>query len=164
MKHQWKWLLMLLVICALTLVACGGGEEEVATVRVQLQWVAQSQFAGYYAALAEGYYEEEGLDVTILEGAPDIVPQQVCVNGGAEYCIAWVPKVLESNEAGANLVNVAQIFQRSGTMEVSFKETGINSVADLRGKRVGVWDFGNEHEVFAGLRACRLTPGKPAVM
>jgi len=197
MKHQWKWFVTVLVILALGLVACGGGNEEtpeednaaannttnettneseamnegdnaaeetpaeLTPVRVQLQWVAQSQFAGYYAALAEGYYEEEGLDVTILEGAPDIVPQQVCVNGGAEFCIAWVPKVLESNEAGANLVNVAQIFQRSGTMEVSFKETGINSVEDLRGKRVGVWDFGNEHEVFAALRAAGIDPENP---
>lgn len=196
MKHQWKWMLVLLLIGAMALVACGGngGENgaeennaaannttsnntttengamnegddvveetpaELTPVRVQLQWVAQSQFAGYYAALAEGYYEEEGLDVTILEGAPDIVPQQVCVNGGAEFCIAWVPKVLESNAAGANLVNVAQIFQRSGTLEVSFKDSGITSVEDLRGKRVGVWDFGNEHEVFAALRAAGIDP------
>ena len=109
-------------------------------------------------AQAEGYYADEGLDVTILEGAPDIVPQQVCVNGGAEFCTAWVPKALESNEAGAGLVNIAQIFQRSGTLEVSFKETGINSVADLGGKRVGVWDFGNEHEVFAALRKAGFDP------
>lgn len=164
MKHQGKKLFILLIVVLLALVACGGGGDDDAAltpIRLQLQWVAQSQFAGYYAALAEGYYEEEGLDVTILEGAPDIVPQQVCVNGGAEYCIAWVPKVLESNQAGADLVNVAQIFQRSGTLEVSFKSAGINSVADLRGKRVGVWDFGNEHEVFAALRAAGIDPDNP---
>jgi NitT/TauT family transport system substrate-binding protein len=134
---------------------------ELTPVRVQLQWVAQSQFAGVYAAEAEGFYEAEGLDVTILEGSPDIVPQQVCVNGGAEFCTAWVPKVLESREAGADLVNIAQVFQRSGTLEVSFKEAGINSVADLRGKRVGVWDFGNEHEVFAALRQEGIDPENP---
>src|SRR5262245_37859214 len=78
---------------------------ERAAVRLQLQWVAQSQFAGYYAAQAEGYYDEEGLDVTILEGAPEIVPQQVCANGGAEFCLAWVPKALQSREQGADLVN-----------------------------------------------------------
>jgi NitT/TauT family transport system substrate-binding protein len=154
------WLSLLLLV-GLALSACGGGETELTPVRVQLQWVAQSQFAGVYAAEAEGYYEEEGLDVTILEGSPDIVPQQVCVNGGAEFCIAWVPKVLESREAGADLVNVAQVFQRSGTREVSFVETGINSVADLRGKRVGVWDFGNEHEVFAALRKEGIDPENP---
>jgi NitT/TauT family transport system substrate-binding protein len=131
---------------------------ELTPVRLQLQWVAQSQFAGYYAALEEGYYEEEGLDVTILEGAPDIVPQQVCVNGGAEFCLAWVPKALESREAGADLVNIAQVFQRSGTLEVSFVDAGITSIEDMRGKRVGVWDFGNEHEVFAALRAAGIDP------
>jgi NitT/TauT family transport system substrate-binding protein len=134
---------------------------ELTPVRLQLQWVAQSQFAGYYAALGEGYYEEEGLDLTILEGAPEIVPQQVCANGGAEFCIAWVPKALQSRAEGADLVNISQVFQRSGTLSVSFAEKGINGVEDLRGKRVGVWDFGNEHEVFAALRAAGIDPENP---
>ena len=129
-------------------------------VRLQLQWVAQSQFAGYYAAQAEGYYKDEGLEVTILEGAPEITPQQVCANDGADICIAWTPKALQSREQGADLVNISQVFQRSGTLEVSFASKGINSVADLRGKRVGVWDFGNEHEVFAGLRKEGIDPEK----
>jgi NitT/TauT family transport system substrate-binding protein len=134
---------------------------ELTPVRLQLQWVAQSQFAGYYAALGEGYYEEEGMDLTILEGAPEIVPQQVCANGGAEFCIAWVPKALQSRAEGADLVNISQVFQRSGTLSVSFAEKGINGVEDLRGKRVGVWDFGNEHEVFAALRAAGIDPENP---
>jgi NitT/TauT family transport system substrate-binding protein len=140
--------------------AWGGAsaQEELTPVRLQLQWVAQSQFAGYYAALAQGFYEEEGLDVTILEGAVEIVPQQVVASGGAEFGIAWVPKVLESREAGADLVNIAQIFQRSGTLEVSFVDAGIESVADLAGKRVGTWGFGNEHELFAALRAEGIDP------
>lgn len=133
-------------------------QEELTPVRLQLQWVAQSQFAGYYAALAQGFYEAEGLDVTILEGAVEIVPQQVVASGGAEFGIAWVPKVLESREAGADLVNIAQIFQRSGTLEVSFVDAGIESVADLGGKRVGTWGFGNEHELFAALRAEGIDP------
>jgi NitT/TauT family transport system substrate-binding protein len=187
MKRNWMILILLILVGSLVLSACGGGEEtdttpaatvatdstdageegdepvvsEMTSVRLQLQWVAQSQFAGYYAALGEGYYADEGLDVTILEGAPDIVPQQVCVNGGAEFCLAWVPKALESREAGADLVNIGQVFQRSGTLEVSFVDAGITSVEDLRGKRVGVWDFGNEHEVFAALRAAGIDPNNP---
>lgn len=178
MKRYWIFLLTVLLLATLSLAGCGGGETanentaqateaatsapaELTPVRVQLQWVAQSQFAGYYAALQEGYYKEEGLDVTILEGAPDIVPQQVCVNGGAEFCIAWVPKALESRESGADLVNIAQIFQKSGTLHVSFADAGIESVADMRGKRVGVWDFGNEHEVFAALRQEGIDPENP---
>jgi NitT/TauT family transport system substrate-binding protein len=140
--------------------AVGGtvGAQDLVPVRLQLQWVAQSQFAGYYAALDQGFYEEEGLDVTILEGAVEIVPQQVVASGAAEFGIAWVPKVLESREAGADLVNIAQIFQRSGTLEVSFADAGITSVADMRGKRVGTWGFGNEHELFAALRAEGIDP------
>jgi NitT/TauT family transport system substrate-binding protein len=136
-------------------------DVEPASIRLQLQWVPQSQFAGYLAAAAEGYYEDEGLDVTILPGAPEIVPQQVCANGGAEICIAWVPKALQSREQGADLVNISQVFQRSGTLSVSFADKNINGVADLRGKRVGVWDFGNEHEVFAALRAEGIDPENP---
>jgi len=134
---------------------------ELIPVKLQLQWVVQSQFAGYFAAKALGYYEEEGLDLTILEGAVDIVPQQVVASGGAEFGIAWVPKVLESRAAGADLVNIAQVFQRSGTLSVSFKSAGIESVEDMRGMRVGTWGFGNEHEVFAALRAAGIDPNNP---
>jgi NitT/TauT family transport system substrate-binding protein len=127
-------------------------------VSLQLQWVAQSQFAGYYAAKELGYYEEEGLDLTILEGAVEIVPQQVVASGGAEFGVAWVPKVLQSNEQGVNLVNIAQVFQRSGTLEVSFVDTGIESVEDFKGMRIGTWGYGNEHELFAAMRAAGIDP------
>src|SRR5689334_11903007 len=92
-------------------------------INLQLQWVAQSQFAGYYAAVDQGYYKDEGLDVKILEGAVDIVPQTVVASGKAEFGIAWVPKMLASREQGADLVNIAQVFQRSGTLEISWKDT-----------------------------------------
>ncbi len=136
-------------------------DEELTPVSLQLQWVAQSQFAGYYAAVDQGFYEEEGLDVTILEGAVEIVPQQVVAAGDAEFGIAWVPKVMESNEAGAGLVNIAQVFQRSGTLQVSFVDTGIESVADFAGMRIGTWGFGNEHELFAAMRTDEIDPDNP---
>jgi NitT/TauT family transport system substrate-binding protein len=174
-----RWLLPVLVISALILSACAmpqaaapaGGEsaatpaanEEQATaeltpVRLQLQWVTQSQFAGYYAALAQGFYAEEGLDLTILEGAVEIVPQQVVASGEAEFGIAWVPKMLASREAGADLVNIAQVFQRSGTLQVAWADSGLTSVEDWAGKRVGTWGFGNEWEVFAALRQAGIEP------
>lgn len=135
--------------------------EELTPVRLQLQWVAQSQFAGYYAAQAQGFYEDEGLDVTILEGAVEIVPQQVVAAGDAEFGIAWVPKMLASREAGADLVNIGQVFQRSGTVQVAWADSGIASVSDWAGKRVGTWGFGNEWEVFAALRMNDIDPDNP---
>jgi NitT/TauT family transport system substrate-binding protein len=135
--------------------------QELTPVRLQLQWVAQSQFAGYFAALDLGFYEEAGLDVTILEGAVEIVPQQVVASGGAEFGIAWVPKVLASNEQDANLVNIAQVFQRSGTLQVSFVDTGIETVEDFAGMRIGTWGFGNEHELYAAMRAAGIDPENP---
>ena len=151
---------ILLVAAFILLLSLGAvtAQDDLVPIRLQLQWVAQSQFAGYYAAVAEGFYEDEGLDVTILEGAVEIVPQQVVTSGGAEFGLAWVPKVLESREAGANLVNIAQVFQRSGTLEVSFVDTGIESVEDFRGMRIGTWGFGNEHELFAAMRAVDIDP------
>lgn len=136
-------------------------ETELTPVRLQLQWVAQSQFAGYYAAEALGYYEEEGIDLTILEGAVEIVPQQVVAAGGAEFGIAWVPKVLESREQGADLVNIGQIFQRSGTLQVALIDSGIETVEDFEGMRIGTWGFGNEHELFAAMRAVGIDPENP---
>jgi NitT/TauT family transport system substrate-binding protein len=130
-------------------------------VRLQLQWVTQAQFAGYFAAVDQGFYAEEGLDVTILQGAVDIVPQTVVASGGAEFGVAWLPKVLASIEQGADLVNIAQPFQRSGTLQVAWADSGIDSPEDWRGKRVGTWGFGNEHELFAAMRKVGIDPENP---
>ena len=135
--------------------------DELTPVSLQLQWVAQSQFAGYYAAQAQGFYAAHCLEVTILEGAIDIVPQQVVASGQAEFGIAWVPKVLASRAEGADLVNIGQVFQRSGTLEVSWADDPVPTVADMAGKRVGTWGFGNEHELFAAMRREGIDPNNP---
>ena len=127
-------------------------------VTLQLQWVPQSQFCGYYAALDKGFWKQQGLDVTIKPGAVEIVPQQVVATGGAEFGVAWLPKVLASIEQGADLVNIAQPFQRSGTLEVSWKDSGITKPEDWKGKKVGTWGFGNEFELFAAMRKAGIDP------
>ena len=134
------------------------GPAEKTKVTLQLQWFTQAQFAGYYAAIDQGCYAEAGLDVEILQGAVEIVPQDVLASGGADFALAWVPKALASREAGANIVNIAQVFQRSGTLQVSFKEAGITSSADFAGKKIGSWGFGNEFEIFAALGKAGLDP------
>jgi NitT/TauT family transport system substrate-binding protein len=150
---------------AATAAACGGGGStpepaasgsgtaaEPKPVKLQLQWVAQAQFAGYYAAVDQGYYSDEGLDVQIVEGGPDIVPQDVLSAGDVDYAISWVPKVLGSIEQGAKITNVAQIFERSATTQISFKDKNITSPAQFKGKNIGSWGFGNEWELFAGMQ------------
>ncbi|WP_448629738.1 ABC transporter substrate-binding protein [Cellulomonas soli] len=137
--------------------AAGGGSSELTPVKLQLQWLTQAQFAGYYAALDQGYYEDEGLDVEILPSGGDIVPQDALAAGDVDYAIAWVPKVLGSIEQGAKITDVAQIFERSATLQVSFKDKGITSPADLAGKKVGSWGYGNEWELFAGLNKAGVT-------
>ena len=133
---------------------------ELMPVNLQLQWFVQAQFGGYYAAKDKGFYEEQCLDVTILEGGVDIVPQTQLAQGAADYAIAWVPKALASREQGAGIVDVAQVYQRSGTLQVSWADSGITTAADLKGKKVGNWGFGNEYELFAGLTKAGLKPGK----
>ena len=137
------------------------GCAETTAVKLQLQWVTQSQFAGYFAAVDQGFYAEQCLDVTILEGAVDIVPQQVVASGQAEFGLAWVPKVLASRAEGADLVNIAQVFQRSGTLEVSWADAPVETIADMAGKKVGTWGFGNEHELFVAMRAEGIDPNNP---
>jgi NitT/TauT family transport system substrate-binding protein len=137
------------------------GAEECTTpdaVSLQLQWFVQAQFGGYYAAKDKGFYEEECLDVTILEGGVDIVPQTVLAQGGSDFAISWVPKALASREQGAGIVDVAQVFQRSGTLQVSWADSGITSPADFKGKKIGNWGFGNEYEVFAAITQAGLDP------
>ena len=132
--------------------------EELREVSLQLQWFTQSQFAGYYAAQALGIYEEYGLDVEILEGSVEIVPASVLDSGAADFAVSWVPRGLVPREEGANITNIAQVFQRSATLQVAFADSGISSVADLRGRTVGNWGFGNEFELLAGLRKNELDP------
>jgi NitT/TauT family transport system substrate-binding protein len=151
------------VSAAFLLTACspsGGGDGgssgsagDLTEVKLQLQWLPQGQFAGYFAAVDQGFFEEEGLDVEIIPSGGDIVPQDALANGDVDYAVAWVPKVLGSIEQGANLTNIAQIFQKSGTLQVSWADSGINSVADFEGKKIGSWGFGNEWEIFAAMAA-----------
>ena len=141
--------------------ASSGQADELTPLRFQLHWVTQAEFAGYYAAADLGFYAEEGLDVTLLDGSVEIVPQQLVVAGAAEFGLGWVPRVLVSNEHGAGLVNIAQVSQRSATLEIAFAHSGIETVKDLRGMRVGTWGFGNEHELFVALRAAGIDPDNP---
>ncbi len=166
-----------LLCLALLLAACGGGggtdqaaggdgatpaaSGDCATVdqvRLQLKWVAQAQFAGYYAADDQGFYAENCLEVEILEGGPDVGPAQVVAGGGAEFGIDWLASTLAQRGAGEDFVNVAQVFQRSALMEVAWADSGITSIADLEGKRVGIWGFGNEYELLAALQEVGLDP------
>ncbi len=141
--------------------SAGGGTTK---VKLQLQWFTQAQFAGYFAAVDQGYFKDQGLDVQILEGGVDIVPQTVLAQGQADYAVAWVPKALASREQGAEITDVGQVFQRSGTLQVSFKNAGISGPSDLRGKKVGNWGFGNEFELFAGMTNAGLDPAKDVTL
>lgn len=155
-----RWLVVIAVFSMLA-AACSSDDSddgELTPVTLQMQWFTQAQFAGYYAAVAEGYYEDVGLDVTILEGGVDIVPATVIESGAADFALSWVFRALQPREQGANVTNISQIFERSATLQVSFADQGITSPADLAGKNVGNWGFGNEAELFAGLKQAGLDP------
>ena len=127
---------------ALALMAGGVSAEE---VKLQLKWVTQAQFAGYYVAKDKGFYKEEGLDVDIMPGGPDISPTQVMAGGGADVTVDWMPSALAAREKGLALVNIAQPFKHSGMMLTCLKETGIKGPEDFKGKTLGVWFGGNEY-------------------
>ncbi|WP_206682583.1 ABC transporter substrate-binding protein [Paragemmobacter straminiformis] len=127
------------------LFALGAGAAQAEDVTLQLKWVTQAQFAGYYVAQAKGFYEEEGLNVTILPGGPDVAPTQVIAGGGADVVVDWMPSALAAREKGLALVNIAQPFKSSGMMLTCLKESGVTSPADFKGKTLGVWFGGNEY-------------------
>ncbi len=177
MKARWFWLAALTVALAFAVVGCGGDDDEASgdettagdtsgggdcdstdSVTLQLKWVTQAQFAGYYAAQEEGYYADECLEVELRPGGPDIVPEQVVLGGQAEFGIDWLDNLLATRDQGENIVNIAQVFTRSGMTEVAFKESGIDSIDDMEGKKIGVWLGGNEHKLFAALTKNGIDP------
>lgn len=150
----------LMLGAALTL---AGGAVQAQELTLQLKWVTQAQFAGYYVAKDKGFYEEEGLDVTILPGGPDIAPTQVLAGGGADVIVEWMPAALAAREKGLPLVNIAQPFKASGMMLTCLKESGITDPAtDFRGKTLGVWFSGNEYPFLSWMSQLGLsTEGGP---
>ena len=148
---------------AAAILALGIGTADAADkVTLQLKWVTQAQFAGYYVAKDKGLYEEAGLDVTINPGGPDIAPPQVIAGGGADVIIDWMPSALASREKGVPLVNIAQPFKRSGMMLTCRKDTGITKPEDFRGKTLGVWFYGNEYPFLSWMAKLGIpTDGSP---
>jgi NitT/TauT family transport system substrate-binding protein len=172
MKHPKVMLAGLAAVLALGIAACGGDNgneagggatteaQQNAKVTLQLKWVTQAQFAGYYAALEKGFYSDEGLDVTIKAGGPDIVPEQVVLGRQAEFGIDWLDNLLATRDQGGKIVNIGQVFARSGMTELTWADSGLDSITSLKGKKVGVWLGGNEHKLFAALTKNGIDPQK----
>jgi NitT/TauT family transport system substrate-binding protein len=133
------------LVAAVGLLAGSAAAQAADPFTIQLKWVTQAQFAGYYVAEAKGFYDEAGLDVTIKAGGPDIAPPQVIAAGGADVIVDWMPSALAAREKGVPLVNVAQFFDRSGLMLTCKKASGVATPADFKGKTLGVWFGGNEY-------------------
>ena len=133
-------------------------QQKLTKVTLQLKWVTQAQFAGYYAALEKGYYKNAGLDVAIKVGGPSITPELVVAGKRAEFGIDWLPNLFATREKGSKLVSIAQVFNKSGMTELTWKDSGINTIKKMRGKKVGVWCCGNEPELFAALAKNGIDP------
>ena len=156
------------VVAAAIAAALGMGRAQAAPklthVTLQLKWVTQSQFAGYYAAVAKGYYKNAGLDVTLKVGGPDITPEQTVLGGQAQFGLDWLPNLFATREKGGKVVSIAQVFARSGMTELTWKDSGINSVAKMKGKKVGGWCCGNQPELFAALTKNGINPASKSAV
>ena len=138
------------------------GTQQLTKVTLQLKWVTQAQFAGYYAAVAQGYYKAAGLDVKIKIGGPTVTPETVVIGGGADIGLDWLPNLFATREKGGDIVSVAQVFARSGMTELTWKTSGINTIAKMKHKKVGVWCCGNQPELYAALTKNGIDPSKPS--
>ncbi len=151
------------IVGALALMSGGAAAQDTLPLTVQLKWVTQAQFDGYYVAKDKGFYDEEGLEVTIKPGGPDIAPVQVLAGGGADVVVEWMPAALAAREKGLAIVNIAQPFKKSGMMLTCRKETGITDPkTDFKGKTLGVWFSGNEYPFLSWMNRLGLkTDGSP---
>ena len=135
-------------------------QAKLTNVTLQLKWVPQAQFAGYYAALDMGFYKQAGLNVTIKPGGPDIIPEQVVASGQAQFGLDWLPSLLAARDKGTDLVNIAQVFARSGMTQLTWKSSGITTIAGMKDKKVANWLGGNQYELFAALTKAGMNPEK----
>ncbi len=149
------------MMTAAALAMMAGGARAADDVTLQLKWVTQAQFAGYYVAKDKGFYDDEGLDVTIKAGGPDVAPEQVIAGGGADVIVDWMAAALAARERGLPLVNIAQPFKSGGLELTCLKENGITSPADFKGHTLGVWFYGNEYPFYAWMAKLGIkTDGK----
>ena len=165
-----KWYLAALLAAAIAALGVVGASTastnstKLDKVTLQLKWVTQAQFAGYYAAVAQGYYKQFGLDVKLKVGGPSITPEQVVAGGQAQFGIDWLPSLLATRDTGTDLVNIAQVFTRSGMTELTWKDSGITSIKQLAKKKVGVWCCGNQFELYAALTKAGIDPNSSSAV
>ena len=153
--------MLVLALLALALVIPAAAQNELVPVSVVLKWVPQAQFAGFYAAAAQGYYEAEGLDVTIIPAGVDINPQQLVAAGDAEFGTDWMGNLLATRETGQDVINIAQIYQRSGMRQITWGDSNLTTFEDLGGRVVGVWCCGNQFPTYAALTRAGFDPENP---
>ncbi|HEY4413940.1 MAG TPA: ABC transporter substrate-binding protein [Gaiellaceae bacterium] len=154
-----KWVVGALVAAAVAAMAStASAKPSLTNISIQLQWVPQAQFAGYYAALDLGYYKAAGLNVKLLNGGPQIVPGQVVASGRAQFGVNWLTALLAARDTGTQLVDIAQVFSRSGMTELTWKSSGINSIAKMKNKKVANWLGGDQYELFAALTKNGMDP------
>ncbi|MBN2331030.1 MAG: ABC transporter substrate-binding protein [Candidatus Aenigmarchaeota archaeon] len=126
-------------------------------VRFRLQWTPQAQFAGYLVAKELGYYKDQGLDVEIRPAGPDLKPQNTVAAGSDDLAVGVANLIVASRSSGVPLKIIAQIFQDSANRYILKKENAIQSLHDLRGKKVGIWMGGDEAEFVAMLKTAGMT-------
>lgn len=160
MRKRWMGVGVLAAALTAAVVAAGtaSAAPKLTNISIQLQWVPQAQFAGYYAAQDLGYYKAAGLNVKLLNGGPQIVPGQVVAAGRAQFGVNWLTALLAARDTGTDLVDIAQVFSRSGMTELTWKSSGINSIAKMKGKKVANWLGGDQYELFAALTKAGMDP------
>ncbi len=162
MRKRWMVVAALAaaVAAAVGMATGASASPKLTQISIQLQWVPQAQFAGYYAAQDLGYYKAAGLDVKLLNGGPQIVPGQVVASGRAQFGVNWLTALLAARDTGTQLVDIAQVFSRSGMTELTWKSSGINTVGKMKGKKVANWLGGDQYELFAALTKNGMDPAK----
>ena len=159
-RKRWVVAMVVALACVVTVTAAQARPhaQKLDKITLQLKWVTQSQFAGYYAAVAKGFYKNFGLDVKLKVGGPSITPEQVVASGQAQIGVDWLPSLLATRDTGTDLVNIAQMFARSGMTEISWKSSGITTIKAMAKKKVGVWCCGNQFELYAALTKNGIDP------
>lgn len=132
--------LLIIIIVLIHLLSINAAEHpEKSSLKFMLQWFPQAQFAGYIAAVEEGYFQDQGLEIELLFNDGSQSPLKELASGEIDMCSAWLSQAMKERSEGSDIVHILQVLQKSSLLLISLADSGIETTEEMNGKCISMW-------------------------